>query len=259
MTTQKPEGNSALSFAEAYAQLTDKQKVWVSSYLRCFNKTQAARDAKLGKTELSIRQQGVHTSRLPAVMAAVEAGFREAHITPDEIISRLEAQASSDIAEFYFPVEYQVDVFEPVSLHVKLDHLRKKLAIAEDLRDRFEDRAPILFEENKLKALRLEQEIAEAEAALRENPHATFEAKTGTRTEIRYELDIIKAREAGLSHLVQEISYDQRGAPKLKLGDKIKALELLGKHHKLWADRVSLENPDGSPVKFIAGLNEEDL
>lgn len=233
-----PEGTGPLTFADAYARLTDKQKVWVASYLRCFNKTQAARDAKLGKTELSNRQQGLQTSRLPAVMAAIEAGFREAHMTPAEIIARLEAQASADLAEFYFPVEYEVDVFESVSLRVKLDHLRKKHAIAEDLRDRFEDRAPILFEENKLKALRLEQEIFEVEVALSENPNATFEAKTGTRMETRWEIDIIKAREAGLSHLLQEISYDQRGQPKLKLADKVRSQELLGKYHKLWVDRT---------------------
>jgi hypothetical protein len=236
----------ALSFAKALSKLLPQQRLWVQYYLQTFSKTEAAVLAGYGDPDNPnhrncCKSEGHRTSNLPHVKVAVEAGFREMHMSPAEIIARLEAQATGDVAEFFFPVEYEVDVFEDVSLHIHLDYLRKKLAIAEDLRDRFKDRAPMLFNENKDKALRLEQQIVEVELTLEQNPKATISMKTGTRTETRWEIDIIKAREAGLSHLVQEISYDQRGQPKLKLADKVKSQELLGKYHKLWAERMEHE------------------
>jgi phage terminase small subunit len=33
-----------------------------------------------------------------------------------------------------------------------------------------------------------------------------------------------------------------------ELGSKVKALELLGKYHKLWADRVEVTGKDGEPI-----------
>jgi phage terminase small subunit len=39
---------------------------------------------------------------------------------------------------------------------------------------------------------------------------------------------------------------------KLKFWDKTKALEMYGRHQKLFSDRVALENPDGSPIQPAA-------
>jgi hypothetical protein len=44
-------------------------------------------------------------------------------------------------------------------------------------------------------------------------------------------IDIPKALEAGLGHLIQEISYDKQGLPRLKLPDRQGALDKLARYH----------------------------
>lgn len=74
-----------------------------------------------------------------------------------------------------------------------------------------------------------------------------------------YYVDVEKMREAGQIALIKKVSWDRYGNQIVEFHDPMKALELLGKHHKLFSDRISLENPDGTPIKFLVGVSEEDL
>ncbi|MHB8409826.1 MAG: terminase small subunit [Acidiferrobacterales bacterium] len=43
-----------------------------------------------------------------------------------------------------------------------------------------------------------------------------------------------------------------------ELGSKVKALELLGKYHKLWADRLEVAGKDGGPLTFTIQIDRGD-
>jgi len=54
--------------------------------------------------------------------------------------------------------------------------------------------------------------------------------------------------------LISEIQL-QKGNLKFKLHDRVKALELLGKHLGMFVDRTRLENPDGSPLQVSFNIS----
>ena len=71
-------------------------------------------------------------------------------------------------------------------------------------------------------------------------------------------LDMEKAQKAGKLHLIKKLKETKFGL-EIELHDAASARELLGKHYKLWGDKLTLENADGSPVKFIVGIPEDAL
>ena len=60
---------------------------------------------------------------------------------------------------------------------------------------------------------------------------------------------------------VSETVTQHGGTLKIKQHDKVKALELLGKYRKIFADRVEHSGPDGKPIehKSLNELSEEQL
>lgn len=54
-----------------------------------------------------------------------------------------------------------------------------------------------------------------------------------------------------------EIRYDKDGKvidATLRLGDKIKSLELIGKYHKLFTDKTEVTGKDGGPIETVSTL-----
>lgn len=76
-----------------------------------------------------------------------------------------------------------------------------------------------------------------------------------------WELDLEKAREAGLLHLVRELAYDSNGLPKIKLHDAKDALKQLGKVHGLFVERHEHTGEDGGPIRHeeVGRLSDEEL
>ena len=62
----------------------------------------------------------------------------------------------------------------------------------------------------------------------------------------RLSFNFKRAQEQGKLHLIKSVTPTQSGT-KVELHDRMKALELLGKHHKLFTDNVNLN--DGKAIK----------
>lgn len=74
-------------------------------------------------------------------------------------------------------------------------------------------------------------------------------------------IDLHGLDEAGLKHLIRGIKWDRNGNQIVEFHDAQKALELLGRHHRLFADRMELTGADGSPlaVKVLRDVSMDDL
>jgi phage terminase small subunit len=83
-------------------------------------------------------------------------------------------------------------------------------------------------------------------------------------------LDIKAAIERGDTRLIKKIKQtivtrtvgteeQQTEIFEFELYDAQKALALLGKYHKLFVDRKSIENPDGSKIVFTTGMNIDNI
>lgn len=77
--------------------------------------------------------------------------------------------------------------------------------------------------------------------------------KTGARyRDIAIKWDVVKS----YGYLVKKISYSRQGKPQIELVDNQKALELLGKKHKLFADVVDLNAV--ASMKAYVGISPDD-
>lgn len=62
-----------------------------------------------------------------------------------------------------------------------------------------------------------------------------------------WRLSLVKAEQAGKLHLIKKLKSGQWG-PEIELHDPQTALALLGKHHKLFVDKVEHTGADGQPL-----------
>ncbi len=73
-------------------------------------------------------------------------------------------------------------------------------------------------------------------------------------------VDLQKAAAAGVLHLVKSVEQKKDGV-KLELYSAQEALALLGKHHRLFVERLEHSGPDGGPIVGLdlTGLSDEEL
>lgn len=64
-------------------------------------------------------------------------------------------------------------------------------------------------------------------------------------------VDFEKLNERGLLHLIKKISYDRNSNPTIEFYDAQSALSLLGKHHKLFTDRVEVDDWQSKAIEYI--------
>lgn len=62
-----------------------------------------------------------------------------------------------------------------------------------------------------------------------------------------WRLNLVKAKQRNQLQLLSELSFTECG-PKIKLHDRLKALELIGKTHKLFVERQEHSGPDGGAI-----------
>ena len=78
--------------------MTNRQRVFVEEYLRCWNATEAA--LRAGYSEKTARSIGHENLTKPDIAAAIEQRLSEMHMGTDEALSLLADMARGDIAEF---------------------------------------------------------------------------------------------------------------------------------------------------------------
>lgn len=79
-------------------KLTDKQKVFIDEYLKCFNAAKAARQA--GYSEKSAYNIGWENVRKPEIQAEITARLDEVHMGSDEALKLLADMARGDLGDF---------------------------------------------------------------------------------------------------------------------------------------------------------------
>ncbi len=105
------------------ARLTDKQKLFVEAYLKCWNATEAARCAGYQGNDNTLGSVGWENMQKPAIAAAISKRLSEKAMSADEVLMRLADMARGDISEFV--QDYGAIDWEAVK---RKGHLVKKLS-----------------------------------------------------------------------------------------------------------------------------------
>lgn len=89
-------------------RLTAKQRLFALYYVKTLNGTRAAKLA--GYSHKTAHNQAHKNLYHPQVLKEIERQFKKrSKMTDEEIIARLESQASADIAELFHPGTFEVD------------------------------------------------------------------------------------------------------------------------------------------------------
>lgn len=223
----------------ALRALPAKRRKFALEYLACLNATEAARRAGYRTP----RQEGSRLLTNADIAAAVEAGFAQS-MGRHEALHRVAEIARATMADFITLEE--IEYREPIDVPAfeRREQLRARIAEALEQADRATGDA-------NRDAWHAVAAKAEAEIdALPENPLELVTIEGPLRKKVLARVDLVKAEALGRLHLVKKLRQTDRGV-EVELYAADDALELIGKHHRLWTDRVSLENPDGTAIGVI--------
>lgn len=196
--------------------LLPKQRRFVEEYLVCLNASEAARRAGYA-TKANV--QGARMLANDSIAAVVEIGFKLHTMPPLEALARLSQQARGSMADFL-----RIDD-EEVTLTWSL------LSVPET-----EDgEADIGGTVMKL--------------ASQENVKPTDRIlHTATIKRAVARLDLLEAGRRGQLGLIKKYGLDDKGKVSIELYDAQAAQQLIGKHHKLFTDKVEHTGADGQPL-----------
>lgn len=83
-------------------KLTNKQRVFIDEYVKCFNASEAARRA--GYSEKTARQIGQENLSKPDIKTEIQERMKEIHMSADEALSLQADIARGDITKFFTPL-----------------------------------------------------------------------------------------------------------------------------------------------------------
>lgn len=173
-------------------KLTDKQRMFVESYLQCWNATEAARRAGYEGDANVLAVTGHDNLRNPKISEFVSMRISEAAMSADEVLKRLARYARGSLKPF---------------MTQGGDTLWPDLGTSEAL-----ENIDLL---KKIKPKR----------------------RTGGRDENQWTEDEIE----------------------LELHDPMRALELIGKHHKLFTEKTEVTGKDGGPIQHEdSGMSDSE-
>jgi len=207
---------------ELGAALTGKQLALAEAYLETFSPAVAGRMAKYEN-----RSNATRALKHKKVQAYLSARMADRCMPANEVLARLSSYARVTGDLLTKEEEYEVPVFEARPLREKIDALQARVGALNNI-------DPGLLK-NRIEAT--QAEIAELEVQLALEPGATYQKQVGTETRTRIIPSLEAAAENGVLFAVDGLEYTQHGL-KWKRVDSVKALELIGKHHKLFTEKV---------------------
>jgi phage terminase small subunit len=221
-----PPLTSQARYEAALAALPAQRRKLVREYLRDLNGTRAA--IRAGYAPASAASQASEILRSPKVAAAIDAGLDLQAMPANEILARLSTQARGDISDYL-----RVDE-EDVTLTWSLIS------------------APLDPESGEVDVGGLVMKLATQDAVTPTD--RILHTATVKRSVAR--LDLLEAGQRGKLGVVKKYTVDKDGKESIELYSAKDALELLGKHRKLWGD-----DPAGGIMKYldVARLTPDQL
>jgi phage terminase small subunit len=207
----------------ALPKLSARHVRLINAYIEC-NFSQAAAARASG---YSNPREGWRLLQRPDIQVHLQVRLADACMKSDEVLARLSALARVTGDQFTTEVEREVPIYEARPLNERIANLeRQKNTLIGLGADIFKGRIE-----------RIQEQITEQETELALNPAATYQVQVGTRMVREVVPSLEAARDNGVLFALESIEHTQHGL-KFKRQDNVKALELIGKHHKLFTEKV---------------------
>lgn len=206
--------------AEQPKPLQGKQAAFVDFYLgqARFNATEAARLAGYASTGNALRVVASRLLTLVNVQAAIQARLAERAMNADECLARVAEQARGSLEDFIDVGEVPAENAEEWCIRLTAILESKQAAIdAGDFHGWTE---------------RL-QKFLEKDVPV-----------------VPWRLNLARAKELGLLHLVHKVSYDRHGRPTIELYNAQQALQMIGNHHRLFVQRQEHSGLNGERLQI---------
>lgn len=204
-------------FDAALAECKGMQRAFVLEYLHDLHGQNAA--IRAGYSDKTARSQASRMLTFVNIRRAIDAGLALQAMPQSEVLARLTAHGRGDMSDFLRTDE------EDITLTWSL--LRVPMT---------EDGEP---------------DIAGAtiDLAMQENVKPTDRVlHTTTVKRALSRLDLLEAGKRGKIGLIKKYTIDDKGKVSIELYDAQAALALLGKHHKLFTEKVEHTGADGQPL-----------
>jgi phage terminase small subunit len=222
MSDITPQPTAPLSPQERYdaalAALRPRHQKFVREYLRDLHQRNAA--LRAGYAAASADSQASELRRNPKISVAIDAGMDLQAMPAGEILARLSAQARGSMADFL-----RVDE-EEVTLAWSLKEI-------ETDNDGEPDMAGAIYDLTQQKLIKPTTRV--------------LHTATVKRAAVR--LDLLAAGQAGRLANIKKYTVDKDGRETVELYSAKEALELLGKHRKLWGDGGLMKYLDVSKLR----------
>lgn len=122
--------------------LTGKQALFVEAYLRCWNKTESARQAGYAGNDATLGAIGYENFKKPDIFEEIQRRITESAMSADEVLMRLGDQARGNMGDFWKIEEGQPPVLDLTNDKAKLS-LIKKMKVKTTKRFYTEDEDPV--------------------------------------------------------------------------------------------------------------------
>lgn len=195
--------------------LTSKQRQFCDTYLLNGLNGSAAAQAVGYRNPAESRR----TLALPHVVAYVRARLEEAGFTAEAILRRLEYFAAGDMQDFLSIAPSERTYWIRADEHEELHEIAKRRGIEVDALDNY-DVSGILGAHN----------VAQTQDGVLMVCVKTVDAEVT--------IDWRRAERHHALGRVKKIKLNKDGTVEFELHDPVKTLELLGKAHKMWTDKV---------------------
>lgn len=176
----------------------------------------------------------------PDVKAYIDARLEEAQLGKSHITARLRYFAEGDMADFVRVSPTERSYWVRADTHEDVRETAKRRGVLPGDFDNY-DLAGIVGSEN----------VAQTEDGVLLVCIRKVEAEV-----------VVDWRAVEKGHAlgrVKKLKTNKDGSVEFELYDAMKATELLGKTLDIFGSRQVLQNPDGSPIKFMPGVSEDDL